>query len=102
MPYQGMLSFRGIEISTNSNSAGEIDAGHEISDEHIGLLDDLHIEEMAEGFDVEHRHHVRIDADEEGERRRNVRPENRTVVLLHSLPKETLRSLKPRILQPVV
>lgn len=96
-----MLGFCGIKISANPKPAGEIDAGHEISDENIRFLDELHVEEVAEGLDVEHRHHVRIHAGKEGERRRHVRTEHRAVVLLRSLREEIIRPLEPEILQPV-
>lgn len=96
-----MFGFLRIEISTNPKTAGEVEAGHEISDENIRFLDKLHVKEVAERIHVEHRHHFWIDAGEERERRRHVRTEHRAVVLLHSLGEEILRPLQPEILQPI-
>ena len=99
--YPGVLGLGGVEIGTDSNVAGVLDAGHEVADEDILLLDNIHIKEKGEGFAIEDGDYVRIDIDEEGERRRDVGTEHGALVLVDPLPEERLRALEPEVVEAV-
>lgn len=101
LAHLSMFRLRRIEIGANPQTAGEVDSRHEISDEHIGLVDELHVEEMGERLHVQHRHNVRVHAYEQRERRGYVGPKNRAVVLADFLLEEALWPLEPEVLQPV-
>ena len=96
-----MLGFRGIKISAGSDVIGELNTRHEVSDETVLLVDEVHVEEMRERLTVQHGHNVRVNSQKQGECRRNVGTEHRTLVLLSSLLEESFRSLEPEVVQPV-
>ncbi|KAK4790585.1 hypothetical protein SAY86_017889 [Trapa natans] len=81
--------------------AGELDAGHEVSEEDVPFLDDVHVEEVREGGDVEEGDDVGVDIEEEREGRGDVGAEDSALVLVHALPEEGLGALEPEVLEPV-
>ena len=96
-----MLWLSSIKVSTNPDIAGELDAGHEISDENVLLLHKLHVEEVWKGLGVEDGDNVGINVVEEREGGGDVGAENRALVLVNSLPEECLRALEPEVVEPV-
>lgn len=99
--YLSVLGLRSVKIRTDTHVAGEANAGHEVSDENIGLLHDVHVEKVGERLDVEDGDDVGINAEEERESGGNVRPENGALVLLNSALEEGFGALEPEIVQPV-
>ena len=99
--YLGVLSLGGVEVGTDANVAGVLDAGHKVTDEDIFLLYQIHIKEVGEGFAVEDGDDVRVNINEEGESRRDVCTEHGAVVLLDPLPEELLRALEPEVFEAI-
>lgn len=92
-----MFWFRSVKVSTDPDIPGELHAGHEISNENVPLLHDLHVKEVCERLGVEDGNDVRVNISEERERGRDVGAENRALVLLYSLPEELLGALEPEV-----
>lgn len=99
--YLGVLGFRGIKVSTGPEVTGELNTRHEVSDETVLLIDEVHVEEVRERLAVQHGHHVGVNTQKQREGRRDIGTEHRTLVLLGSFLKERLRSLEPEVVQPV-
>ena len=47
-----MLRFCDVLVNADSHVSGEGDAGDKVSDENVLLVDQVHIEEVREGFDI--------------------------------------------------
>lgn len=99
--YLGVLRLRRIEIRANPHIPGELDARHEVSDEHIPFLHDVQIEEVWERLAVEERHDSGIHVEEEGKGWGHVGAEDGALMLFHPLPVEVVRALEPEVVKPV-
>lgn len=82
--YLGMFWLRGIKICTNPGVSGELDTGHEISDQNILFLHYFHVEKMSKRLAVDKSYDVGVHSLGEREGWRNVGTENGALVLLHS------------------
>lgn len=90
-----------VKIRANPRTAGEFDAGHEVSDQNITLLDDFHVEKVREGLHIQESNNIRVHFEEERKRRGQVCSENCAVEFLDSRLEELLGALEPGIVQPV-
>jgi len=96
-----MLRFGGVLVHADPDFSGEVDVGDKVSDENVLLVDEVQVEEVGEGFDIENCDDVGINVGEEGEGGRNIGAEHRALVLLHSLLEEALRLLEPEVVQSI-
>ena len=96
-----MLRLGGIQIRTNAHTAGVGNAGHEVSDQSVRLLHNVHVEEMREGLDIKDGDDVGVDSGEEGKGWWHVGPEHGALILLYPLLEERLRTLEPEVVEPV-
>ena len=96
-----MLRLRRILVNPDPHVPGEGNAGDKVSDQNILLFDEFHVEEVGEGLDIKNSDNVRVNVEEEGERRRNVGAEHGALVLFRSLPEEAFRLLEPEVVQSI-
>ena len=96
-----MLRLGGIQIRTNAHTASEGNARHEVSDQSVLLLHDVHVEELREGLDVQDGDDVWVDSGEQGEGGWHVGAEHGALAFLYPLPEERLRPLEPEVIEPV-
>lgn len=93
----GVLRLGGVLINTDPHVSGVGDAGHEISDEDVLLVYEVHVKEVRKGPAVEQSNDVWVHVQEEREGRRNIGTEHGALVLLDPLPEEHIWLLEPEV-----
>lgn len=91
------MRFSSVEVGADTVVACEVEARGEVSDEDIGLVDEVGVKDVGEGSAIEEGDDVRVYAEEEGEGRGEVGTEDGALVQFHPLPEEGLGTLEPEV-----